>query len=346
MRIELLKKELLFPETQEYFKACHASTFIEAPNGDYVVAYFAGDKEGSNETGIWVSICHDEQWLRPVRIKYNGVPHWNPVLFRNGKEIVLFYKAGVDTHTWQTYRTSSFDDGRTWSRSTLLCPEDPGSRGPVRNKLVIGNDGSWIAPGSVETDSFFDAVIEKSFDCGETWTKHPIPVTHRNGSSIDMSCLWEGLIGEELWENNLSTIKSWDGVIQPALWYSEDGVLHAFMRSTRGSVYRSDSGDDGETWCEAYEIGLPNNNAAIDAVKTKYGQLIVACNPVSGNWAKRTPMSLFVSQDDGRSFEGPFHLETRKGELSYPSLCVIGEELHVTFTYLRKSIMHCVCAII
>ncbi len=346
MRVAMRKKELIFPPDLSLFHACHASTFVAAPNGDYLVAYFAGEREGLPDTGIWLSEFRRGAWLPPRKLMYDGTPHWNPVLFCWDGTVYLFYKKGLDTHVWETYCSTSEDSGVTWSESRLLCPEDPCSRGPVRNKLLIGRDGSWIAPGSVETDIHFDSFVEKSFDQGITWTRHAIPISHRSGSPVCRKNLWEGLIRQELWENDISAVEKWDGIIQPSLWYSEDGTLHAFPRSTGGHIYRSDSPDDGETWCEAYETDLPNNNAGLDAVKLPDGKLALVCNPIFGNWARRTPISLLLSSDDGDSFGTAFPLETLEGELSYPSVNVVNGTLHITFTFLRKSIMHCECDIL
>lgn len=37
MRVRILKKELIMPLDQPYFRACHCSTLAVAPNGDYDV---------------------------------------------------------------------------------------------------------------------------------------------------------------------------------------------------------------------------------------------------------------------------------------------------------------------
>lgn len=345
MRLRVLKKELIVPAEHELFKACHASTFVKMPSGEYLIAFFAGEREGLPDTGIWISAYRGEKWETPRKLLSDGTPHWNPVLFADESRVVLYYKVGANTNVWNTYYTYSDDNGLTWSERKLLCPDEPCSRGPVRNKIIHGKDGSLIAPGSIETERYFDCFTEKSFDGGKTWEKHDIPISHRNGSPIYRKNIWEGLLKKELWENDFSTIEKWDGILQPTLFYGHDGVLHAFLRSTRGHIYKSDSRDDGNTWCEAYETQLPSNNAGIDCEMMPDGRLVLVCNPIFGNWARRTPISLYVSEDDGESFSEPFPIETLEGELSYPSVNYCDGKLHITFTYLRRSIMHCICDI-
>jgi len=334
------------PLSQPYFRACHCSTFVVAPNGDYIVTFFAGEREGTPDNAIWLSrSTGGKEWQPPVKVLHDGTPHWNPVIFRSGGRLILFYKLGPTVHEWKSYFTYSDDSGYSWAPRQVLCPDDPWSRGPVRNKLIIGNDGSWIAPGSIEDETHFDSFIEKSFDSGKTWTKHPIPIAHNNRSRVSLSNVWDGLLQKELWENDLAKIEKWDGIIQPTLWHSESGNIHAFMRSTRGHIYRSDSTDNGDTWCQAYETNLPNNNAGIDIAKLSDGTLALVYNPIPWNWGRRTPISISISSDNGETFTDPFPLETLDGELSYPSVNVYDDLLRITFTVRRRSFMYCECVI-
>lgn len=99
-----------------------------------------------------------------------------------------------------------------------------------------------------------------------------------------------------LWECCLENLLRWDGVIQPTLWESSPGHIHMLLRSTRGAIFRSDSIDYGATWSVARATFLPNNNSGIDLVSMQDGTLILALNPVNGNWGKRYPLSLIASR--------------------------------------------------
>lgn len=100
-----------------------------------------------------------------------------------------------------------------------------------------------------------------------------------------------------------------EGVIQPALWQSSPFDFHCLMRSSGGYIYRSDSGDGGQTWCEAYPISLPNNNSGI-----------------------RSPLSIAVSEDNGYSWIKCLDLETEPAEFSYPYLQWNGEKIDLVHT--------------
>ena len=92
-----------------------------------------------------------------------------------------------------------------------------------------------------------------------------------------------------------------DGInmIQPTLWESEKGCISALMRTNKEKIYRSDSHDGGNSWCRAYPTEMPNNNSGIDLAKMDDGTLALVCNPVGDNWGARSPISLFLSHNQG-----------------------------------------------
>ena len=92
MRVKLLKKELIMPMDQSFFRACHCSTFVIADNGDYLVTFFAGEREGTADNAIWMSRCvGGKKWVEPVIIQHDGTPHWNPVIFKNGHRLFVYF---------------------------------------------------------------------------------------------------------------------------------------------------------------------------------------------------------------------------------------------------------------
>ena len=277
----------------------------------------------------------------PVRLfAEDGLAHWNPVLHSSGDKVWLFYKVGTSVHTWLTRWTVSSDLGRSWSSPLDLVPGDTLPRGPVRNKLIVLSNGEWIAPGSLETDEFWDSFADVSEDLGKSWRKYDVPIDHRARDAIGNSEKWDGLAANALWETDVSRIFKWDGVIQPSLWESTPGRVHMLMRSTRGSVYRSDSSDYGRSWCPAYATTLPNNNSGIDVVCLDDGGLVVAYNPVAGNWGRRYPISLAFSSDNGASWTKILDMEIDEGEFSYPAIIADAKRLHLTYTWNRKNIVY------
>lgn len=342
MQLSQQPSQFLLDAQHQLFNNCHASTLVVLPeSGDLLVAYFAGQKEASGDTAIWLSRCVDGQWQTAQRtIAEDGLAHWNPVLHYQFGTLWLFYKVGPDVHHWTTRYVTSGDGGRNWSKPMELVEGDNSPRGPVKNKLLEMSNGEWLAPGSVEDDRYWDCFVDISADLGESWQRVDIPIRHIQSGPVNGNDVWQGIKDDALWETDVNRVFQWDGVIQPTLWESEPGHIHALMRSTRGRIYRSDSVDYGRTWCPAYPTDLPNNNSGIDVVSMDNGLLVLAYNPIEGNWNRRYPISISYSLDNGKNWSVPLDFESKEGEFSYPAIIADGQNLHMTYTWNRKNIIY------
>lgn len=309
--------------------ACHASTVLKLGDGRALVAWFGGTEEGASDVGIWLAAEENGAFSPPRRIAGSDVPHWNPVLFQlDADTIALYYKIGHTISHWRTMVRYSKDNGRTFSQERPLVPGDAISRGPVRSKPIRLKSGRILAPSSLE-ENFWRAFVDRSDDDGQTWTPS-------NEIVIGSAQNPEGDESRAIPVSEQSHGKV--GVIQPTLWQSADGAVHMLLRSTEGCVYRADSNDEGETFGAAVAIDLPNNNSGIDITQLENGALVLAMNPVGENWGPRTPLSLMVSTDDGKTFENLLDLETEEGEFSYPAIVPDGKGIIVTYTHRRTNI--------
>lgn len=321
MDIKIINKEFIF-EQEKFFPQCHGSTLAILENGDIVASWFGGTHEKHPDVAIWLSRRQNGKWSDPVKIAdKENIPCWNPVLFNSPQgKLFLFYKVGKTIPNWKTMVMTSDDGGFTWSEPKELVEGDIGGRGPVRCKPIVLSNGAWLAPASIETWKSWDAFVDMSMDNGETWIKSEfIPIDHKK------------LKGK--------------GIIQPTLWESEPGKVHMLLRSTEGFIYRSDSNDFGVTWSPAYPTELPNNNSGIDLIKMDNGILVLVYNPVSGNWAERTPIVCSISKDNGHTWEQKLILDKNHnpksredGEFSYPAIIGKGDNVYISYTWRRKSI--------
>ncbi len=262
------------------------------------------------------------------------------MLHAQDSRLWLFHKVGPTVHSWTTRVATSADGGATWSAPRPLVSGGTSPRGPVKNKLIVLANGDWLAGGSVEDDRNWDAFTDRSADQGLTWERSAVPLEHRASSPASGAPVWRGLAEAALWETDPARTFAWDGVIQPTLWESAPGRVHMLLRSTRGSIHRSDSQDGGRVWCAAYATPLANNNSGLDLVRVPDGMLVLACNPVAGNWASRSPLVLLVSTDNGARWQERAVLESGAGEFSYPAIIAAGGGLHVLYTWNRTSIVH------
>ena len=309
-------KEFIFENKPT--ESCHASTVLPLDDGRVVAAWFAGTKESADDVDILTSVRSESGWSEPVRVSADrNIPHWNPVLFRRADgKIMLFFKVGKKIPMWKTYFSLS-DNGVDWSEPAELVPGDiSGGRGPVKNKPIRLRSGRVIAPASDERNTLWVCFVDISDDDCRTWKRmRTVPTKSLRGFYVPM--------------------------IQPTLWQSEDGNVHMLTRTSRGRIYRSDSSDEGETWCRAYRTKMPNNNSGIDLVLAGNGKIYLVCNPVKKNWGGRSPLDLLVSEDGGETFNLLMRLEDREGgEFSYPAITERDGVLHITYTYDREYIAY------
>ena len=299
---------------------CHASTVLPLENGEVLASWFGGEKEGKDDVDIWVARRTADGWLPAERISADlDMPHWNPVLFKtNDNTVWLFFKVGKKISIWQTYFCTSTDNGKTWSTPKELVPGDEtGGRGPVKNKPIYLSDGTVLAPASSEQPDWL-CFMDISKDNCKTWEKQQIiPAKKINGVPAKL--------------------------IQPTVWESEPGKVHALLRSARGHLYRSDSDDYGVTWSRAYPTKLKNPNSGVDVTQLSDGTLILISNPASRNWGVRAPLTLMQSKDNGETWEEILVLEKRRDkddEFSYPAIVAVGKKLYMTYTYQREKIAY------
>lgn len=307
------------------FEQCHASTIVELPNGDLLAAWFGGRTEGDKSVAIWLSRKPlGGTWSAPIVVaRYNEVPCWNPVLFRDSKDVVwIFFKVGPNEESWVgAYRTSS-DNGKNWGDVTYL---PAGLLGPIRNKPILLSNGNILAGSSKEAGMrrgdnkprpywSWAAWTELSEDGGKSWTIHG-PITYTGVNY---------------------------GVIQPTLWEIQPGHLKMLLRSTEliGAICESTSDDGGRTWTTARPTSLPNPDSGIDAVRMTDGTIALVYNHAKHG---RTPLNLALSTDNGNTWGFPNVLENAPGEYSYPAI-IQGKDgkLHITYTWKRLRIKHVV----
>lgn len=319
MEFRMITYDHIF-EPEKYFAQCHASTLVLAANGDVICAWFGGTYEDHPDVAIWMNRRVGGIWTEPFIVAdEEGIPCWNPVLSKNSNgRLFLYYKVGKTPRVWHTMYTYSDDDGLSWSFPKELVEGDIGGRGPVKNKCIILSNGEMLAPASIETDTSWDAFVDRSID-GIVFEKSGlVPIDHTK------------LTGK--------------GIIQPTLWESQPGQVHMLLRSSEGSIFRSDSDNYGKSWSPAFQTVQPNNNSGIDVVLTE-GVLALIHNPVRGNWGARTPVKLSLSEDNGQTWRETIVLDHNEepkdkldGEFSYPAIVANGRNLFICYTWKRRTV--------
>lgn len=110
------------------------------------------------------------------------------------------------------------------------------------------------------------------------------------------------------------------GAMEPHVAETKDGSLLMVMRTQTGNVYRSESRDDGKTWSKGEPLGVESPESCPELLTVPgTGDLLLIWNAskYDPKWAshfgKRTPLSAALSQDGGKTWSRPRHIETNGG---------------------------------
>jgi predicted neuraminidase len=227
------------------------------------------------------------------------------VLFEEAPGRLWLFFVLLEGHYWTDaviHGAHSDDEGRSWSRPAVLVS----SRGlMVRHPPVRHVDGSWLLPAYDE---------------------------RRNRSLV--------LAGRPPFRQWHEVVRFDDvHLIQPALVREGERLTLLFRPASDPRViWRSHSSDEGSCWSSPVRTSLPNPLSGISAMAVG-GRLAVVYNHTHHH--ERRPLSLAASDDGGRSWSEPRHIDDMAGELSYPSF-IPGADgtLHGLYTYNRRLIKY------
>lgn len=308
--------------------SAHGSAICALPGGDQLAVWYGGSREGAADVALFTARlpAGAGEWLPPVKVvdRVMAAEELERVVKKVGNAVVFADRAG---RVWMVYVTvtvggwsgsalnvkTSSDDGRTWSRSRRLTLNPfLNISSLVRNKPILTTDGRIGLPVYHELAVKFPQML---------WLT-PGP----DGAVADYRI------------RNLSTETD---LIQPTLVPLEgDRVLMLLRDQTaRRQMRTAYSEDNGWTWSEAAACGLPNPDAAVDALRLHDGRILLVYNDaVSG----RETLRLAVSSDAGRTWQpGPVIESGRGKEYSYPCLTEGHDgRIHLSYTWERKRIRH------
>jgi hypothetical protein len=251
-------------------------------------------------------------------------------VFYGGYEHVSLPKEGFPKGGRICYVQSS-DEGRTWTMPRILFDSPMDDRDP---HIAQMKDGtllcSFFTYRRTSEATLCDTCIVSSSDGGQTWNSVARVVAPGWPSSAPVRELSDGtrllgvyyadttnayggvlrcLKGSRSW-SQLCFIDRDSGVRLDAetdLFQRLDGTLYAALRGDKVNMHYATSADSGLTWSSVKDIGFAAHCPHFTRLSS--GAVILA---------HRLPMtSIHVSRDDGRSWQGPYQIDSTIG--AYPS---------------------------
>jgi predicted neuraminidase len=131
--------------------------------------------------------------------------------------------------------------------------------------------------------------------------------------------------------------------IEPKVVELSDGRLVIFAREKwQGWIWRSESADGGETWTPIERTDIPNPSSKFRLLRasgSRYdGRIFLLHNPAGiqpdGKWGRRSPLSLWISDDDMRTWRTKVDLVSdTERNLNYPDGFLDEERGEVRFAW-------------
>lgn len=290
----------------------------------------------------------------------------------------------------RVYVFHSSDDGKTWTKPSLVFPED-GRSVYCTEVTIIDND--IYAFLTIHNGQFlnFENIVVKSVDNGYTWKKTTLlpklegfvfirgALKLRNGdlmfpyqqylvSSSENEMLAQD--GKYIWNSNIENVingviikkksedkfsiggknfvplwrnnkKLWQWT-EPTLAELSDGTIVMLIRINKsGYLYKSISKDRGLTWSDIKKTNLKNPGNKPKLISLSHNRIALLNTFNDGNTYKdRNPLSLWISDDDMKTWTYQRELVSFPGWLSYPDGVVsdCGKKILFAFEFNRHDI--------
>ncbi len=335
-----------------YRLACGAA-IAEMPNKDILCWWLSGsDNEPSTDNNVLASRSadHGKTWSEPYILIPAGknatalsIMHVTP----SGHVIAFGAEWPSELHytVWHYFRMESTDNGFTWS------PREPVQIRKEDNIMFCRpiqlQNGEYLCP-----TSFFEkrpqplmgsiAALAHAKSEAEALALPPDPgmadktnkfATHLHGCSALTTSTPElrNLVEHQGIRNRPL------GLLESTVVQLKDGRIVMLMRAEYGGfLWRSESRDNGRTWCDAWQTDIPNPTSLAALIRLPGGRIALIHNAsggVVGKNDKRDPLSIWLSNDEMSSWYIKENVLTG-GQLAYP--CPLIVEGQLVFSYDRN----------
>lgn len=211
----------------------------------------------------------------------------------------------------------SADEGKTWSKP-VVCSEPEGYFVVNNDRVIRTNTGRILIPAA----------------------KHELKITmHEDGTMLEEVLRTDGELYVFASDDDGYTFRTITehicipvssgmvrGVQEPGLLQLDEKKIWCYIRNDSCRQYECFSEDDGVTWTQPLPSRFTSDVSPLSAKRLKDGRIVAVWNPIpvypllylfpeiaNSTWTgERTPLTLALSDDNGKTYSKILDLETEK----------------------------------
>jgi len=314
-------------------KEVHSATAVSLSNGELLLFWYGGEREGSADVAIYSRRLNTEtaQWgnVRKIverqqvagSLQRNIRKLGNPIAYEYGQNEIWLFFVSVSVGGWAGSSINlqkSFDNGETWGKpQRLITSPFLNISTLVKERPIRYQDGSIGLPVYHEFLGKFAELLH-----------------------LDQR-------GQVVNKYRMSKARE---AIQPVVIPRSESQAIALMRNVNDSsdhrLWYSQSADSGKSWQPLEPLQVPNPNAAVTAIPLDNSDLLLMV--FNNHPSERIDLTLALSMDAGKNWNllTEFEKEPESDEhnpFSYPFLVTTNnEQFHLFYTWKRKKIKYVV----
>lgn len=353
----------------------HAANLLPLENGDLLCVWFAGTQEGMSDIHIYMSRLNkgEQEWSEALRLSDDSTrSEQNPVLFPapDGKLWLLYtaQKSGNQNTAIIRYRISE-DNGYTWGAIETLF-DTPGTF--IRQPIIVLDNGEWLlpiwycytSPGEKWTGNKDVSAVKISKDEGKTWEEYEVPnslgCVHMNIEKLEdgrLLALFRSRWADSIYSSySTDNGRTWSEPTPTELPNNNSSIQ--FTKLNNGHLALVFNNMNAEN-CTERRTSLYDEIEDEDDTSSASAALAIEdekkAEERSAFWgAPRAPMTIAISEDNGKSWPYMKNLEIGDGyamtnnskdklnrEYSYPTIKQTKDgKIHIAYTYFRQAIKY------
>lgn len=300
-----------------YRLAC-AVQIVEAQDGSLLALWMTGGNMEPADDHIAVcsrSTDGGHTWSEPEVLVGEDAENGSGSLFEvDGRLYLISSRWGDNYGVWKHVRKESFDNGRTWVNEVpIKLIEGEGLSSSFGNIIRLQN-GELIAAINTmrKRETPLVAGVERLvYAKTEEEALAMPPRTEDEEHALWMDKYLYGmstaLVSEDL--TKFTPLGGFEnrplGLLEGQIIQLKNGNLAMIVRAEWGGfLWRSDSTDNGRTWCDAYPTDIPNPSTLATLLRLPDGRIALFHNAIGtfGKKSSRNVMSVWVSNDEMESW--------------------------------------------